>query len=324
MQPIDDPVLLNDWHVVARSADLALDATRPVRLLGEDLVLWRGASGVHAWRDLCIHRGAKLSGGRVVNGCLVCPYHGWRYDADGACAHFPAHPNQVPPLRAHAVTYQVREQYDLIWVCLGEPAHGIPLFPPWDDPTYRKVQAGPYLFRTYGPRVLENFLDVGHFAHVHAGLLGDATRPEIESYEAEITADGVLAENIPVWQPNPDGTGNAGHVHYTYEVLRPLTATFVKKSGEQRLWMIDIVTPVADDESLAWAIVAMNYGHDLSEDAVRGFQDEVTAQDVPIVESQRPELLPLDLQAELHLRSDRTAIAYRKWLSQIGLKHGTQ
>lgn len=49
----------------------------------------------------------------------------------------------------------------------------------------------------------------------------------------------------------------------------------------------------------------------------------ITLQDVPIVESQRPELLPLDLQAELHLRSDRTAIAYRKWLRELGLMFGT-
>ncbi len=49
----------------------------------------------------------------------------------------------------------------------------------------------------------------------------------------------------------------------------------------------------------------------------------ITWQDVPIVESQRPELLPLDLQAELHLRSDRTAIAYRKWLREPGLTFGT-
>ena len=52
-------------------------------------------------------------------------------------------------------------------------------------------------------------------------------------------------------------------------------------------------------------------------------QDKIVGQDRPIVESQRPELLPLDLQAELHLRSDRTAIAYRKWLTDLGLTFGT-
>jgi phenylpropionate dioxygenase-like ring-hydroxylating dioxygenase large terminal subunit len=49
----------------------------------------------------------------------------------------------------------------------------------------------------------------------------------------------------------------------------------------------------------------------------------VTGQDIPIVESQRPELLPLDLQAELHVRSDRMAIAYRRWLKERGLRYGT-
>ncbi|HAH01381.1 MAG TPA: hypothetical protein DCL75_21610 [Ktedonobacter sp.] len=68
--------------------------------------------------------------------------------------------------------------------------------------------------------------------------------------------------------------------------------------------------------------VAMDYG-DLSDEQVRKFQDDIIKQDIPIVESQRPELLPLDLQAELHLRSDRTAIAYRKWLKELGLTFGT-
>ena len=71
--------------------------------------------------------------------------------------------------------------------------------------------------------------------------------------------------------------------------------------------MIDIVTPVDEGRSLAWAILAMNYAFEVPARQIIQGQDEVTAQDLPIVESQRPELLPLDLQAELHLRSDRTA-----------------
>jgi len=49
----------------------------------------------------------------------------------------------------------------------------------------------------------------------------------------------------------------------------------------------------------------------------------LAAQDMPIVNSQRPELLPLDLQSELHLRSDQLAIAYRRWLKQMGMQYGT-
>ena len=72
-------------------------------------------------------------------------------------------------------------------------------------------------------------------------------------------------------------------------------------------------------DSTAWMWMAMNY--EPTEEMV-DFQDRIFAQDAPILESQRPELLPLDLQAELHLRSDRTAIAYRKWLKQLGVRTG--
>jgi vanillate O-demethylase monooxygenase subunit len=65
--------------------------------------------------------------------------------------------------------------------------------------------------------------------------------------------------------------------------------------------------------------MAMNYE---PPEGMVEFQDRIFEQDRPILESQRPELLPLDLQAELHLRSDRTAIAYRRWLAQLGVRTG--
>src|SRR3954453_15173476 len=86
------------WHPVAY-ADALTDAPLRVRLLGEDLVLWRDSGGTaHALRDLCIHRGTALSLGRVVEDQLMCPYHGWRYGADGRCTHIPqlADPTRVP------------------------------------------------------------------------------------------------------------------------------------------------------------------------------------------------------------------------------------
>jgi phenylpropionate dioxygenase-like ring-hydroxylating dioxygenase large terminal subunit len=102
-----------------------------------------------------------------------------------------------------------------------------------------------------------------------------------------------------------------------------LNAYFVKSSAGPSFAIFFYVTPVEEVVSLGWMCMTMNYAHDIPEEELRSFQDEVTGQDVPIVESQRPERLPLDLQAELHLRSDRTAIAYRKWLRELGLTFGT-
>jgi phenylpropionate dioxygenase-like ring-hydroxylating dioxygenase large terminal subunit len=211
----------------------------------------------------------------------------------------------------------------LIWVCLGAPKEDVPLFSEWDDVSFRKVGAGPYVFKAHGPRIIENFLDVGHFPFVHAGFLGDPSHTEVGDYDVETTSEGIIARDIPVWQPDPDGTGQSAEVKYTYRVLRPLTAYFLKSHQEQKFSIFNSVTPLDDHTSVAWMIMALNYAPETSDAQLRSYQDVVSAQDIPIVESQRPELLPLDLQAELHLRSDRTAIAYRRWLTKIGLKYGT-
>ena len=319
---IDDPILLNDWHVVAKTSDL-VEIPTGVRLLGHQLVLWRNSEGVHAWRDLCLHRGAQLSLGRTINDCLACPYHGWEYDGAGQCVRIPAHPDQPPPAKARATVYPVQEKYGLIWVCLGKPERCVPVFAEGDDPSFRKVIAGPYLFRAHGPRVVENGLDVAHFPFVHAGYLGDPSRTEIGDYEVEVSSEGLIVKDIPAWQPDPDGTGRPATVHYTFHVPRPLILSFRKLHGENCFSIFAAVTPVADLESVSWLVIALNYGTDTSDEELVKFQDAVSHQDIPVVESQRPEQLPLDLQAELHLRSDRAAIAYRQWLKSLGLRHGT-
>ena len=64
---IDDPVLVNDWHPVASVDQLAGGGPLGARLLGEDIVLWRSGADHHAWRDLCVHRGTRLSLGKPSN-----------------------------------------------------------------------------------------------------------------------------------------------------------------------------------------------------------------------------------------------------------------
>ena len=320
---INDPVLLNDWHAVATVEDLQAQPLLAARLLEEDIVVWRAGDSVMAWQDLCVHRGTRLSLGKIAADHLHCPYHGWVYDRAGQCTHIPAHPGQAPPTKARVKTYQAQERYGLIWVSLGQPAHDIPPFAQWDDERYRKILCGPYRFRAAGTRAIENFLDVAHFPFVHEGFLGDPQFPEIGEYEAHIGPEGVVAENISVWQPNPDGSGQGAQVTYTYRVFRPLTAYFIKSSAGPSFAAYFTISPLDEQACQGWMWLAMDYGHEVPAQEIRDFETEVTAQDVPIVESQRPELLPLDLQAELHLRSDRTAIAYRQWLRQLGVTFGT-
>jgi len=320
---LNDPLLIHEWFAVARAADVPSGQPIAARLLGRDLVLWRAAEGIRAWQDLCVHRGAKLSLGTVRNDCLICPYHAWQYNAAGQCVHFPAHPDQTPPLKAHAHVFHAMERYGFIWASLGEPRHGLPEFAELSYPSFRQLIAGPYAFHAQGPRIIENFLDVAHLPIVHGGWLGDHEHAEMQDYVVDVDEEGIVARDIAIWQPDPDGVGRPAKVLYTFQVHRPLTASFRKLHNGQTFLMVDIVTPVDEHHSIAWAILAMNYAHNLSDGELLDFQDKITMQDKPVVESQRPELLPLDLQEELHLRSDKTAIAYRRWLRQIGLSYGT-
>ncbi len=320
---IHDPVLVNDWHVVAPLSALGATGIITARLLDEPIVIWRTGARLMAWQDLCLHRGTRLSLGEIQGDCLMCPYHGWTYDVNGQCVAMPAHPDQQPSPKARVQTYHVQTKYDLIWVCPGQPQHAIPAFPEYDDAQFRNVLCGPYRFQAAGTRVVENFLDVGHFPFVHEHILGVRERPEIADYDVVTDDAGITASGITVWQPDPDGSGIGRDVTYTYRVYRPLIAYLSKDMAEAGFAILLMVTPVSELESLAWMWMEIDASSDAPEDELRAFQDTIALQDVPIVESQRPERLPLDLQAELHLRSDKTAIAYRRWLNTLGLSFGT-
>lgn len=321
--PARDSVLAHDWHAVARVEEMARRRVVPVRLLGIDLVVWHDGERHHAWQDLCVHRGARLSLGKVEGGCLQCPYHGWIYDKSGACVRIPAHPEQKPPARARAQAYACREAYGLVWVCLAEPSQPLPDFPEWGDPAVRTFTMGPYEMEAGGPRIIENFLDLAHLAFVHDGILGVESRAEIGRYQVETRADGIFATDISVWQPDPDGSGQPAAARYMYRVIRPLAAYLTKHAGRSVFTMMILATPVDELHTRAWIVFSMKGADETPSEQLVQWTDRVFLQDKPVVQSQRPELLPLDLQAELHLNCDRTSIAYRQWLRQLGVEFGT-
>lgn len=325
-QPQLDPVLASDWIVAARAVDVT-EKPLGVTLLGRRLVLFRTAEGVHAFSDLCVHRGAALSLGCVRDGRLVCPYHEWEYGADGACVKIPQLPaGQAIPLKAKAETFPCEERYGLVWVNLDGSRPSLPPYPEFAEGSgYRNVVWGPQEVAANPPRIVENFLDVGHLAFIHQGYLGVPDHAEIGDYRMLEDEDGPYSEEIAVFQPDPDGSGQAKHVYYTFKILRPLVVRFTKRDRENgNLMSIMLaVRPVAEGKSVAYGVLSFNYDTGTTDEQIVEFQDMIFAQDKPIVENQKPENLPLDLQAELSLRCDRVSIAYRQYLKKLGVTLGT-
>ena len=111
-------MLINTWYVVADSTDLDSTSPMKVTLLGQTLALFRNEQGVaQCVSDVCIHRGGSLAGGKVKNGCIECPYHGWLYNDEGQCTLIPAAGKDKPvPQKARVDRYPVQEKFGWIWV----------------------------------------------------------------------------------------------------------------------------------------------------------------------------------------------------------------
>ena len=303
------------WHPVAY-ADV-ITAPHATTLLGEPLVLWRDARGaVHAFRDVCVHRGTALSLGRIDGNEIVCAYHGWRYGADGACTVIPqlAEPTRVPA-RARAVVYAVCERYGIVWVALAEPAWPIPDVPELENAAWRVVRTGPFAWACDASRQVENFTDFGHFAFVHPGLLGDPAQPVVAPYE--VTTDGPRLRyalgrpdtaNAITAAERTDATRRTRYaLHLPYTIVE-----HIDWGGHDGLVYLFASQPVADDRCIGYCLVARNYNLEQPDHVIQAFERTIFGQDQRVVDSQRPDRVPFDLAAELHLTFDAVAVAYRR------------
>ncbi|EBA15948.1 Rieske (2Fe-2S) protein [Roseobacter sp. SK209-2-6] len=144
----------------------------PVRLLGEDLVLFRNASGeLGLIGRHCPHRGADMCFGRLEDNGLRCPFHGWHFDRSGQCVEQPGEPEDS---RMHeqikAVSYPVQEKNGIIWAYLGpgEP----PEFPAFD--CFRAPDSHVFAFkglwRCNWLQAMEVGIDPAHASFLHRFL----------------------------------------------------------------------------------------------------------------------------------------------------------
>ena len=313
------------WHPVAEAGDLDAGPLG-VRLLDEELVLWHVDGNVYAARDLCIHRGSRLSQGWVdAAGCVVCPYHGWRYDGAGTCVFIPSQPldDQRIPSRARTPSYRAVERYGLVWVALEDPLDPIPEFPQYDDPSFHTFCVGRFEWRAGADRFIENAIDVAHLPFVHPGLLGDRSRPVIPAYEVRDDGGGFYFSNER-YDVDASQFGTKGEMicretwvrmPFSWRILitsaRGLAATFVA------------VQPVSSHECRFWPLVSRTYALDVPDEEFGDFDVKVIEQDRAIVENQRPEMLPLDITAELHVKvADAASIEYRRRLREIDATGG--
>ena len=198
-------VMRRTWQPVANAAEIAPGAVTGRVLLGVELVVARFPDGRLLAADVaCPHKGARLSAGCFRAGELMCAYHGWRFDALGACQSIPSllEPNPDKLALSHLRPYAVQERYGFVWVKLDptplrDGSHELPVVPEFEDPRWTYVMGPPMRFAAGWRREVENYLDMTHFAFAHADTLGKAADPRIPPMEITATADGGFQMDAP-------------------------------------------------------------------------------------------------------------------------------
>ena len=192
------------WHPIAFSNTVAVGTAKAVRLLGEDLALYRGLSGAaHLLIDQCAHRSTKLHTGWVEGEQLRCMYHGWKYDATGQCVERPAErPGTEAGIRI--VGYPVHEYCGLVFAWLGEgepPAFDLPR-----KDTFERKNVMVFQRQELWPcnwlQNAENSLDALHVSFAHrmgtVGVFGEVVTATIPGLEFEESLAGIWATSTRV------------------------------------------------------------------------------------------------------------------------------
>lgn len=219
-----------------------------------------------------------------------------------------------------------RSRFGFVWTCLGTPARDILDIPEADKTDRFIVSGGSFPVKVSGLRVVENFLDMGHFPFVHVGWLGEEPHTEVAPYEVELTEDDeIVATECFFHQPVASPTSTGGiEVEYVYRVYRPYIVALYKTNPLQparKDYIVLFIQPVGPEECVVHSMLCY-IKEGMKEPDIRWFMQLIFAQDKPILENQIPRRLPLDPRAETPIRADKVAILYRRWLRDHAVSYG--
>src|SRR5690606_10133353 len=287
-----DPVTRDLWQVIAATDEVPVGAVETTLLLDTPIALTRDEEGQPVvWRRTVEEAGDEIDVAEIVE--------------------------RLPVL----------VRYGYIWTSLGNPPTDIFPIPEYAEPDRKNMSCGSIGVNVSAPRAVENFLDMGHFPYVHTDILGAEPHTEVKEYDVEVSEerDEVLATRCRFIQPRAAKSAvGAMEVEYVYRVPHPVCSVLYKSfpEDETRRDVIAIfLQPMTEERCRAHLLQSMIDSTSTITD-LRRFQQTIFGQDKPILENQYPKRLPLDPRAETPIRADKSAIAYRRWLSQKGITYG--
>ena len=314
--------LLACWHPVAYGHEVGADQPYGAILLDEPVVLWRDAAGqALAMKDVCIHRGTALSLGWLADGCLVCPYHGWRYDENGKCILIPQRTNPNIPEKARIERFHCQERYGLVWgriVGAGLRPAGNPRI------GRRRLEDGQHRHVCLEQRCFPGRSKISPTLGIFRGCIrvfwATSTGPSSLITRSRPAATSCITRSYGQKLQNSEDFPVFGNEEVVqpqrrsrYELHLPYTIVLrLGWGGDKGMVYFFASRPISPDLCEGYCIIGRNYDLEQPDAVLQDFEDTIFNQDRRIIESQRPEQVPFDLADELHLTFDAVAVAYRR------------
>jgi 5,5'-dehydrodivanillate O-demethylase len=196
------------WHPVFVSAELKAGQLIPIRIMGEELLLYRGETGkVHVTQPLCPHRLTRLVAGWVEGDGVRCMFHGWKFDETGACVEQPAEPKSFCE-KIRIATYPADEYLGLVFVYLGEaPCPPMWRWPELEEKPFRRASRAMLPCNYF--QSAENIVDDVHVAWAHRSSVALGTTPRASDTLTVTACEREFGLLVTFEHPT-----NLAHVHY--------------------------------------------------------------------------------------------------------------
>ncbi|MEZ5458943.1 MAG: aromatic ring-hydroxylating dioxygenase subunit alpha [Steroidobacteraceae bacterium] len=333
---------INFWYPMIRSEDLSPGKPEKVKVLGLNFAVFRNAAGEPVvLSDTCVHRGGSLSGPwelgaqpRIVKDCIVCPYHGWEFSADGSCVSIPSIGYATkPPSRAKVDAYPTVERYGIVFAFLGDlPENERPPMleiPEWDAPGWRANTVITLDLNYYYERSIENGLDPAHneFVHPTHGYKGiNRETYKVRDYDVrdydqgwgmwflhKFDAPGLSDKTWDEAQTRAGGLFAGSGTHGPHMMI-----TEINVGEDQAFKQYFIEQPIDDQHTRVFFVNMRNFMLDPKHDGPIHARNKVIAQqDIDILENVYPRRTPISNTKEVLMPADKAVAAYRQWLAKF-------
>jgi phenylpropionate dioxygenase-like ring-hydroxylating dioxygenase large terminal subunit len=307
----------NAWYPLTWSRNVTRKLATH-RVLATDLVVYRTEAGeVVALNDVCPHRLAPLSMGKLKGDAVECGYHGMTFGRDGVCIRIPG--QKVIPANARVPSYPLQEKMGLVWIWPGDPDVADPSLiydlPQYDQPGWHAAHGDALRIGTNYLNLADNLCDPAHVSFVHLSTLGNSASEEVP-VEHSFDKDGVLvwrwikdAAAIPLFAKYGDFRGNVDRWHY-YHYAAPCAAVIdfgsadtgaIAHPGDRdrglRIFACHFITPVDDHVCIDHWLHVRNFAHgaDVDERLHADFriafnEDKEILERIEAVERTRPDI----------------------------------